>query len=401
MSFPDLLRYAVRALVGRRLRAALSLLGMAIGVAAVVVLTALGQGALTYVSDQFGNIGTNILIIVPGKTETTGGFPGVGGTPNDLTLDDFEVLVRSMREVQRAAPIAMATAAVSHGELSRQVAVIGTTDQFLAVRNLALGRGRFLPEGEIDRGTAVAVIGEKVARELFPAQDPLGEVIRIDDARMRVIGLLAPKGVQLGLDLDDMVVIPVASGDAPIQPQFPFSYYLGPFGPAPISDSPADKVTQIMTERHDEEDVTCIRQDAVVETFSSILGTLTLVLVAIASISLSVAGIGIMNVMLVSVSERTPEVGLLKAVGVAPRQIIAVFVTEAALLSTAGGLVGLAVGWLVVQLLVGIYPDLPASPPAWAVAAALAVSTIVGMTFGVLPARRAARLDPITALARR
>lgn len=400
MSFPDLLRYAIRALVGRRFRAALSLLGMAIGVAAVVVLTALGQGALTYVSDQFGNIGTNLLIVVPGKTETTGGFPGVGGTPNDLTLDDFEVLVRSMREVQRAAPIAMATAAVSHGELSRQVAVIGTTDQFLAVRNLALGRGRFLPEGEIDRGTAVAVIGEKVARELFPAQDPLGAVIRIDDARMRVIGLLAPKGVQLGLDLDDLVVIPVASAMRLFNRSSLFRIVLDLRANADLGLA-CDRVTQIITERHDEEDVTCIRQDAVVETFSSILETLTLVLVAIASISLSVAGIGIMNVMLVSVSERTPEVGLLKAVGVAPRQIIAVFVTEAALLSTAGGLVGLAVGWLVVQLLVGIYPDLPASPPAWAVAAALAVSTIVGMTFGVLPARRAARLDPITALARR
>jgi putative ABC transport system permease protein len=386
--------------VGRRFRAALSLLGMAIGVAAVVVLTALGQGALTYVSDQFGNIGTNLLIVVPGKTETTGGFPGVGGAPNDLTLDDFEVLVRSMREVQRAAPIAMATAAVSHGELSRQVAVIGTTDQFLAVRNLALGRGRFLPEGEIDRGTAVAVIGEKVARELFPAQNPLGEVIRIDDARMRVIGLLAPKGVQLGLDLDDMVVVPVASAMRLFNRSSLFRIILE-VRPSADLGLACDKVTQIMTERHDEEDVTCIRQDAVVETFSSILGTLTLVLVAIASISLSVAGIGIMNVMLVSVSERTPEVGLLKAVGVSPRQIIAVFVTEAALLSTAGGLVGLAIGYLVVTVLVGIYPDLPASPPAWAVAAALAVSTIVGMTFGVLPARRAARLDPITALARR
>jgi putative ABC transport system permease protein len=400
LTFDDLLRYAFRALIGRRVRAALSLLGMSIGVAAVIVLTALGQGALTYVTDQFGNLGTNLLIVVPGKTETTGGFPGVGGVPNDLTLDDYEVLVRSHREVQRAAPIAMATGAVSHGERSRQVAIIGSTDQFLEVRNLELARGRFLPGGEIDRGSAVVVLGRKVARELFPGQDPLGKVIRIEDARMRVIGLLAAKGVQLGIDLDDMVVIPVASAMRLFNRSSLFRILLEVRATADL-DLACDKVVRVMTEQHDEEDVTCISQKAVVETFSSIVATLTLVLVAIASISLSVAGIGIMNVMLVSVSERTPEVGLLKAVGVARRQIVAVFVTEAALLSTAGGLVGLAFGWLVVRILVGIYPDLPASPPLWAVAAALAVSMVVGVTFGVLPARRAARLDPIMALARR
>ena len=400
MTFQDLLEYALRALVGRRVRSALSLLGMSIGVAAVVVLTALGQGALTYVSDQFGNIGTNILIVLPGKTETTGGFPGVGGAPNDLTLDDYEFLVRSMREVQRSAPIAMATGAVSHAERRRQVAVIGSTNQFLRVRNLEMARGSFLPESEIHRGSAVVVLGQTVAEELFPGQDPLGEVVRIEDARMRVIGILASEGTQLGVNIDDMVVIPVASAMRLFNRNSLFRVMLEVRSTSDL-DRACKEVLRIMTERHDEEDVTCITQDAVVAAFSSIVNTLTLVLVAIASISLTVAGIGIMNVMLVSVSERTPEVGLLKAVGVARRQILAVFVTEAALLSTAGGLVGLAVGWLAVKALVGLYPALPASPPAWAVAAALGVSTVVGITFGVLPARRAARLDPILALARR
>ena len=400
MTLQDLFRYALRALVGRRVRSGLSLLGMGIGVAAVVVLTALGQGALTYVSDQFGNIGTNLLIVLPGKTETTGGFPGVGGAPNDLTLDDYEVLAGSLRSVQRSAPIAMGTGAVSHAERRRQVAVIGSTHQFLQVRNLEMARGSFLPEAEVDRGAAVVVLGSKVAEELFPGQNPLGEVVRIEDARMRVIGLLAQKGTQLGINMDDMVVIPVASAMRLFNRNSLFRIILEVRSTSDL-DLACQDVIRVMTERHDEEDVTCITQNAVVETFSSIVNTLTLVLVAIASISLSVAGIGIMNVMLVSVSERTPEVGLLKAVGVAPRQIIAIFVTEAALLSTAGGLVGLAVGWLAVKVLVGLYPALPASPPAWAVAAALAVSMVVGITFGVLPARRAARLDPILALARR
>jgi len=400
VTFRDVLQYAWRALLGRRVRSGLSLLGMAIGVAAVIVLTALGQGALTYVSDQFGNIGTNLLVVLPGKTETTGGFPGVGGVPNDLTLEDYEILTRSLREVQRSAPIAMATGAVSHGERRRQVAVIGSTDEFLEVRSLEMARGSFLPEAEVDRGGAVVVLGSKVAEELFPGEDPVGEIVRIEDARMRVIGILASKGTQLGVNMDDMVVIPVASAMRLFNRSSLFRIILEVRATSDL-DLACQEVLRVMTERHDEEDVTCITQNAVVETFSSIVNTLTLVLVAIASISLTVAGIGIMNVMLVSVSERTPEVGLLKALGVAPRQIVAVFLTEAALLSTAGGMVGLAVGWLAVRVLVGLYPALPASPPVWAVAAALVVSTVVGVTFGVLPARRAARLDPILALARR
>jgi putative ABC transport system permease protein len=378
----------------------MSLLGMAIGVAAVIVLTALGEGARRYVSSQFASLGTNLLIVVPGKTETTGAMPGIGGVPNDLTLDDYEALLRNIREIQRGAPIAMATGAVSHGERRRQVAVIGSAHDFLEVRNLKLARGQFLPEMEISRGASVVVIGSKVVTELFPGEDPLGKVMRIEGWRMRVIGVLAQRGEQLGIDVDDVVVLPVATAMRLFNRSSLFRILLEVRAYADL-DSATSKVVNLLTERHGEEDVTCITQDAVVSTLSGILGTLTLALVAIASVSLSVAGIGIMNVMLVSVSERTHEVGLLKALGAGRRQILSVFVTEAALLSTTGGLLGLAIGWLVVRALVGVYPDLPASPPVWAVTAALTVSFVVGVTFGVLPARRAAGLDPIRALARR
>jgi putative ABC transport system permease protein len=246
----------------------------------------------------------------------------------------------------------------------------------------------------------VAVLGETTARELFPGENPLGRIVRVDGWRMRVVGVLAPRGTQMGLDIDDIVIVPVATGMRLLNRASLFRIVLEVRAYADL-DATGRRVVEILKERHGEEDVTVLTQDSVVSTLGEILGTLTLVLVAIASISLSVAGIGIMNVMLVSVSERTNEVGLLKALGVARRQIVAVFLTEAALLSVAGGLLGVATGWIGVRVVVGLYPDLPAAPPLWAVASAVATALGMGIVFGVLPARRAARLDPVAALQRR
>jgi putative ABC transport system permease protein len=373
---------------------------MGVGVAAVILLTALGEGARRYVSDQFASIGSNLLIVVPGKTETTGGIPGIGGAPNDLTLDDFEALLRRLRQVERGAPVSMATGTVSANERRRQVAVIGSTPDFLEVRKLTVARGQFLPAADIQRGGSFVVLGDKVASELFPTREPLGAVVRIDDWRMRVIGVLAPTGTQLGIDVDDMVVVPVATGMRIFDRSSLFRILLEARAHTDMEPL-TERVLSTLTERHGEEDVTIVTQDAVVSTLSAILDTLTLVLAAIASISLSVAGIGIMNVMLVSVSERTSEVGLLKAVGVSRRQIVAAFLTEATLLSLVGSLFGVAVGWLGVATVVAIYPDFPARPPLWAIGAALGLAFAVGIVFGVLPARRASRFDPIQALAKR
>lgn len=373
---------------------------MGVGIAAVIALTALGEGARGYVENQFANLGSNLLIVVPGKTETTGGLPGLGGAPNDLTLDDFDAIVRRLSSVERGAPISMATTTAAHRELRRQVAVIGTTKEFLDVRNLTVARGTFLPEGDLRRGASIAVIGQRVARELFPGQNPLGKIMRIDEWRMRVIGVLSSRGTQLGVDVDDLVVVPVATAMRIFNRSSLFRILLEARAYAEL-DSVAENVVTLLTERHGEEDVTVLTQDSVVSSLASILDTLTLVLAAIASISLSVAGIGIMNVMLVSVSERTSEVGLLKALGVSRQQIVAAFLAEATLLSLAGAVLGLTVGYFGVAIVVGIYPELPAHPPAWAVAAALGVALVVGMVFGVLPARRAAQLDPIAALSRR
>jgi putative ABC transport system permease protein len=396
MSAADVLRFAAAALFGHRLRSAMSLLGVAIGVAAVVALTALGEGARRYVTQQFADIGSNVLIVFPGKNETTGGMPGLGGVPHDLTLEDALALRRNVPQVARVVPIVMGTETVAHGERRRQTAVAGTTREMQDVRGLSVARGQYLPAGE--RGEeAVAVLGKTVAEELFPGTDPVGRIVRVGGWRLRVIGVTGPRGVQLGLDLDDVVTLPFGTAMRLLNRSSLFRLLIQARSPGETRAA-QEKVVELLTDRHGEEDITCVRQDAVASSFDSILAALTLVLAAIAAISLAVAGIGIMNVMLVSVSERTREVGLLKALGAGRGQILAVFLAEAVVLSTAGGLLGLLVGQLALRVLMLFYPDLSAEAPAWAVAAALAVSVVVGVVFGVAPARRATRLDPVAAL---
>jgi putative ABC transport system permease protein len=401
MRAADLFAFALRALGGHRLRSALSLLGVAIGVAAVVVLTALGEGALRYVTAEFRDIGAQVLVVLPGKTETTGMFPGIGGAPNDLTLGDAEAVARHVRGVRRVAPIAMGTETVAYGERRRQVAIVGTTREFFALRGLHLARGVLLPRGDMRRGAQVAVLGSAVAQELFPGREPLGAIVRVAGLRARVIGVLQPRGTHMGLDLNEIVVVPVATAMQLFNRRSLFRLMVEGGSYEQLAPTKV-AVIALLKERHGgEEDVTVLTQDAIVSSLSSIVRVLTLALVAIAAVSLGVAGTGIMNVMLVSVSERTPEIGVLRAVGAGRRQVAAAFLAEAALLSTAGGLAGLLLGWLGTRLLVVLYPALPASPPWWAVLASLVLATTVGMLFGLVPARRATRLDPVEALAPR
>ena len=400
MSFLDLVGFALRALRGHRLRTGLSLLGVAIGVAAVVTLTALGEGARRYVLGQFAAVGTNMVIVLPGKTETAGAMPGFGGVPHDLTLDDALSVARGVPEVDKLAPMVVGTETVAYEERRRQVALFGSTHEALEVRRLGIAQGRFLPPLAWDRGAPIAVLGSNTARELFPAADPVGQVVRVGDWRMRVIGVLEPRGQQLGVDMDDVVIVPVATAMKMLNRSGLFRLVIQVRSYADLQRT-KQAVIRLLSERHGEEDVTVITQDAVVSAFSSILGALTMALGGIAAVSLAVAGVGIMNVMLVSVSERTREVGLLKALGAGRGQILAAFLAEAILISSAGGLLGLALGWAAVRVLVAIYPALPASPPPWAVLAAFSLSVAVGGVFGVLPARRATRLDPVAALAGR
>ena len=400
MSALDLIRFAAFALGQHRRRTLLSLLGVSIGIIAVITLTALGEGATRYIEDQFSALGSNLLIVMPGKNETTGGFPGVGGVPNDLTLADARALARDIPGVTRIVPMSMSTADVAYRERSRQATVVGSTAAFRRARELRVVRGRFLPEADLERGSPVAVLGRDLARELFQEENPVGQAIRVAGWRMRVLGVLAARGTQMGLDIDDALVVPVATALRMANRQS-LSRVLLELRPQADAELAKQRVIALMIERHEEEDITCLTQEAVMSSLSAILRTLTAVVVGIAAISLTVAGIGIMNVMLVSVSERTSEVGLLKALGATRRQILAVFLVESVLLSLAGGAVGLATGWLLVEIVVTLYPAIPASPPIWAVVAVLGVSLLTGTVFGVVPAWRAARLDPVAALAAR
>ncbi len=399
MKIADGFAFAASALVGSRLRTFLSIGGVAVGIAAVIALTALGEGARLYVVQEFSSLGTNLLIVLPGKTETTGAAP-FGGTTRDLTLDDYRAIVTRVPTVLRAAPIAVATDTVQYGSRGRAVPVLGTTREILQVRHLAVGAGEFLPQGDPDRGGAEIVLGVTVAKELFGSENPLGKVVRMGDWRFRVVGIMAPKGRSLGFDMDDVVIVPVKTAMRAFNRNSLFRILVEVRSNEQIVQTKGE-IIRLMAERHRVEDITVISQDAVMSAFSAILNALTLALAGIASISLAVAGVGIMNVMLVSVTERGAEIGLLKALGATNRQVVMVFLTEAVLIATLGGLVGLGMGSLGVRILTGIYPTFPAAPPIWAIAASLSLSAFVGVGFGLWPAIRATRLDPVTALSRR
>ncbi|MET0085734.1 MAG: ABC transporter permease [Sedimenticola sp.] len=397
----DILRFGSHALRGARTRTWLMLLAMAIGIGSVVVLTALGEGARRYVSNEFSNLGTNLIVVLPGRTETTGGAPPIiGGTPEELTLSDALALLRSS-SIRKIAPVVIGSAPASHQQLEREVMVAGSTHELLDVRNMEMAMGEFLPPGDPTRGGAVTVIGLKLKQELFGNRKALGKWIRIHDSRFRVIGVLQPMGESLGMDVGDLAIIPVSRAMSLFNTESLFRILVQASGRDAIPKA-QQAIRDILRERHHgEEDVTVITQDALLSTFDEIFQALTATVAGIAAISLGVAGILIVNVMLVAVSQRTAEIGLLKALGSSQRQILQLFLVEAALLSTLGALIGMAIAYGGVWALTQVFPDFPLGVPLWSLVAALLVALGTGLLFGVMPARRAARLDPVQALSGR
>jgi putative ABC transport system permease protein len=376
------------------------MLAMSIGVAAVVVLTALGEGARRYVVNQFASLGTNLVIVLPGRTETSGVGPGLmsGQTPREITLDDAQALLRS-RSIKRFAPLTVGSASLSRGALNREVVVLGSTSDLLGVRHMEMAVGRFLPEGDIHDTASVCVLGNQMKRELFGNEQAVGQWVRLGDRRFRVIGVMSSQGESMGMRTDELVIIPVASSHQLFNNSGLFRILIEAKNRDAIVQVTKD-AESILAERHGgEQDVTVITQDAVLQTFDRILGALTMAVGGIAAISLAVAGVLIMNVMLIAVAQRVKEIGLLKALGSPGKQIRHLFFAEAALLSGMGSIAGLALGYTGSFIIGQIYPSLPVSPPWWAVIAATATALGTGILFSVWPARRAARLDPVAALA--
>ncbi|MBL8727916.1 MAG: ABC transporter permease [Planctomycetes bacterium] len=401
MRLAEELAFAAQSLRAARSRTLLILLAMAIGIAGVTLLTWLGESGRRYVTDQFSALGTNLVIVLPGRTETTGGAPPLlGETARDLTLDDALALQRS-DAVLRLAPIVAGSIAVTHGSREREAMVLGSTAELLAVRHLELGSGTFLPAGDPRRGGAECVLGQTLRHELFGNAPALGEWVRLADRRFRVTGVLASAGRSLGTDLDEMVVIPVAAAQALFDTEGLFRVLVEATDRDSVARATAD-CERILRDRHDGElDVTVITQEAVLSTFDGILRALTYAIAGIAAISLLVAGILIMNVMVIAVSQRRAEVGLLKALGAAAPTIRTLFLWESLLLALLGAGGGLVLAEVASRVAAAFVPELTAGTPGWAAAAAFGVALAIGVGFGTAPAVRAARLDPVAALARR
>ena len=401
MRASDVLVLAANSILSQRLRSSLILIAMSIGVASVIVLTALGESARQYITGQFSSLGTNLLIVLPGRSETVGGHPPLlGETPRDLTLDDALALLRSPY-ISKIAPIAIGSAPVSRQQREREANIMGSTAELRSVRHLNLAQGRFLPNMRPQRALPVCVIGQQLRSELFGSQPALGQWLRIGDRRFRVIGLLASEGQSIGVDFDEIAIIPVASAQALFDSPSLFRVLVEAKS-RDATQSAIDDINQIIEARHEgENDITVIAQDSVVKTFDKLLRTLTYTVTGIAAVSLVVAGILIMNVMLVSVSQRTAEIGLLKAIGAASIQLKALFITEAGLLSVTGAVAGLILGYAGAFGLARLYPAFPIAIPFWAPFVAMTVALLTGLLSGVLPAARAAKLDPVDALARR
>jgi len=402
MRFIDVAQFATGSLRGSPTRTLLMMLAMSIGVAAVVVLTALGEGARRYVVDQFSSLGTNLVIVLPGRTETAGIGPGMllGQVPREITLDDAQAVLRSPA-VKRIAPLTIGSAMLSRNALNREVVVLGSTSDLLEVRHMSLGLGKFLPPGDIHESASVCVLGNQMKRELFGNEQAVGQWVRLGDRRFRVIGVLATQGESMGFNTNEIVIVPVASAHQLFNTSGLFRILVEAKSRDSIEQAKHD-AEEIMFQRHGgEKDVTVITQDAVLATFDRILTALTMAVGGIAAISLAVAGVLIMNVMLIAVAQRVKEIGLLKALGAPAKQIRALFFAEAVLLSSIGSVAGLVLGYAGSTIIGQIYPSLPVSPPWWAVLAACATAMGTGILFSVWPARRAARLDPVAALAGR
>jgi putative ABC transport system permease protein len=394
--FTDFLYLTYGSLTAHRLRSALTALGICVGIAAVVLLTSIGAGLQRFVVAEFTQFGTNIISVQPGRTKTQGVSIGMFGTVRPLTIDDALAIAR-VPGVQMTDPGMSGNAEVNAGGRTRRVTVIGVGANFADAFKLRVPVGQFLPQDDPRQARAFVVLGAKVRQELYGETTPLGSRLEIGGSRYRVIGVLEAKGQVLGMDLDDAVYIPAARALELFNREGLMEIHVI-HEPQANVDRLVEDIRALLVARHGREDVTITPQQQMLDVLSSVLQVLTFAVGALGGISLAVGGVGILTIMTIAVAERTGEIGLLRALGARRRQVLLLFLTEATLLAGIGGLLGLALGFGLAQLLHAIFPALPVSTPwSYAVGAQL-IAVAIGIAAGVVPAHRASKLDPVEAL---
>ncbi|MBU0594111.1 MAG: ABC transporter permease [Gammaproteobacteria bacterium] len=397
MLIQDFLPFTASSIIAHRMRSFLTALGIAVGIAAVILLTSIGEGIHQFVLSEFTQFGTNLISVAPGKSSTRGGpSAGIISSVRPLSIEDAEAL-RRVPHVEHVDPSAQGNADVEAEGKSRRVTVYGVGHEMAQTFRMKVQLGKFLPPDDPSAARAFVVLGSKVKQELFGTVNPLGSRIRIGSERYRVIGVMESKGQVLGFDLDDTVYIPVSRA-------------LELFNRAGLmevhvtyhSNAPLDKVVKgiktVLLARHGREDFTITPQQQMLEVMGSVLDVLTFAVGALGGISLLVGGVGILTIMTMSVTERTSEIGLLRSLGAKRSQILALFLGEAALLAAVGGAAGLVLGVGLAQLLHVSFSALPVHTPWSYVLLAEGIAVVIGLVAGVLPARRAAMLDPVEAL---
>jgi putative ABC transport system permease protein len=392
----DFVRLTAGSIRSQRMRAFLAASGIAVGIAAVILLTSIGQGVRDYVLSEFAQFGTNLMLVMPGRVRTAGASIGVFGSVRPITIEDA-IALRNVRGVEVTNPGIDGNAEVSAAGKHRRITIFGMGPDWPAVAHMRVAMGSFLPHEDLHAARPLAVLGAKVKQELFGAANPLGKRVDISGSRFYIVGVMESKGQFVGMDLDDTVFIPVARAQEVFNRNGLTAIDVL-YDPEAQPERVIEGIRQLIVARHGRDDVTIITQREMVRVLGSVLGVLTFAVGALGSISLLVGGVGILTIMTIAVNERTPEIGLLRALGARREQILALFLGEAALLAAAGGAAGLLLGVSVARLMSAIVPALPVSTPWWFAVLAEAIATFVGLTAGVLPAHRAAQMQPVDAL---
>ncbi len=393
---PDLILFALRSISTHRVRSGLTVLGILIGITAVVLLTSIGEGIHRYVLAEFTQFGTNLIAITPGKTETFGISGATISNVRPLSLNDTDAIERQ-DHIIAVVPIIQGNARVEYGKKSRRTTVLGVGSAVPQVWKMDVASGRFLPNDDQRMARPYAVLGSKMRTELFGERNPLGERIRVGGDRYRIIGVMQSKGQMLGFDMDDTVYIPVGRSMQLFNRESLME--LDVLYEADVSAGrAADSIKRLLTSRHGSEDFTLITQKQMLEVLDSILNILTLAIGALGSISLLVGSVGILTIMTISVSERVAEIGLFRAIGAERSHILGMFLGEAIALSAVGGILGVLFGIGLVEIVQWWVPELPVTLAWTYIFFAFGLSVVIGIIAGVAPALKAAKLDPLEAL---